>query len=269
MVEADDAPAAAPVVVLASPAPPELREVPALSPRGSPSLGNTLRSEMLEYGVLWPVRIEPRLVAAAAIGSGEILLGGTRHYSREEVQRLAAHEVGVHLVAHENAREQSLGIFALGTPHATRDQEGLALWAEIARGAFTPYRRRALAARTLAVALLEDGASFADASHTLICMHGLSIEDAVCACERAYRGGGLTKDAVYLAGFTRVGRALTAGKLDLSAMSVGRVGLDDVAIARALLDEGVLVEPRRKSRELIRLQGDPRLGLFETSAALA
>jgi uncharacterized protein (TIGR02421 family) len=252
---------------LSAPASPaELRDVPAVAPRGCPSLVTALRGEMLEYGVLWPIRVEPRLAAAAAIGAGEVLLGGTRLYSRAEVQRLAAHEVGVHLVAHENAREQPLAIFAIGTCGATRDQEGIALWAEVARGAFTPYRRRILAARTLAVSLCEEGASFADAARALVGEHDLGEEDAVIACERAYRGGGLTKDAVYLAGFLRVGRALAKRTLDLEAMSVGRVGLGDAPLVRTLFDEGLLVVPRRASREMRRLEEQSGWSAFEAIA---
>ncbi len=241
---------------LAHPVHPERRDLPPVGPRGTPSVAATLRAEMLEYGLLCPFRVEPRLAASAAVAPGEVILGGTRGYSLEEAQRLAAHEIGVHLVAQQNAADQPLAIFAIGTAGATRDQEGLALWAEVARGVFTPHRRRGIAARTLAVALLADGSTFPEAARALV-LRGVDAEEAVYACERAFRGGGLTKDAAYVSGFLRVGRALARGGLDVEAMSVGRVGLRDRPIVRALLDAGVLAMPRRRSRELVRLARTP------------
>ncbi|MBI2897210.1 MAG: DUF1704 domain-containing protein [Deltaproteobacteria bacterium] len=224
---------------------PEEREVPA---EGPDSLASALSAEMRHYGIGWPVRRDRRFAATVVLRQGALVLGGAGWVSREERDRLCAHEVGVHLVAVSNALAHPLGLFALGTAGYLADHEGAAICAEEARGTLSQYRRALLGARALAAAAALAGEPQGELGRRLVDEHGLSPWDAAVAAERGYRGGGLAKDLCYLSGYERVRAALRT--LDLGAFLSGRMSLDDVALVRALIDAGVLPAPRRVSREL-------------------
>ncbi|HEX6245767.1 MAG TPA: tyrosine/phenylalanine carboxypeptidase domain-containing protein, partial [Polyangiales bacterium] len=72
----------------------------------------------------------------------------------------------------------------------------------------------------------------------------LPAETAIMTAERAYRGGGVARDAGYLAGFLRVRAALTAGRATLDELRRGRVTLAHVARLRELEREGWVTPAR-------------------------
>jgi hypothetical protein len=59
---------------------------------------------------------------------------------------------------------------------------------------------------------------------------------------RAYRAGGMTKDAVYLRGLTRLCEHLATGA-GLERLLVGKTTLEDDALIGDLLERGVLSPP--------------------------
>ena len=66
---------------------------------------------------------------------------------------------------------------------------------------------------------------------------------------RVYRGGGLTKDAVYLKGLLDV-LAFLHGGGELGPLFVGKIATDHVNLMRELKWRGVLSEPPLKPRYL-------------------
>ncbi|MEZ0229280.1 MAG: tyrosine/phenylalanine carboxypeptidase domain-containing protein, partial [Planctomycetota bacterium] len=164
-------------------------------------------------------------------------------FSARLAEGLAAHEVGVHALTTHNGGAQPLGVLRYGLPGSRRTQEGLAVFAEYRAGALTPGRLKTLGLRTKLVGHLVEGASFVDAVRLVQKAHALDLDDAYELVFRVYRGGGLTKDGVYLSGFLEVVRYWLAGK-DLSVLVAGKVSSDSASIVRDLILRGVLHAPK-------------------------
>ena len=217
----------------------EACEVPA---EGRGSLAGLLRRTAASAGLELEVRVEPRLTAGAATGD-RVVYVAARHFGRTEARRLAAHEVLGHAVAAANARRHALRLLEIGTAGSFADQEGLAIALEERAGALDGARMRTLAARVIVTERLHQGASFADVARGLVKEHGFEPESAVAIAERAFRGGGVARDASYLWGWLRVSRALARGETSIDALRVGRVSLDDAPALAELTKLGWIAPP--------------------------
>ena len=175
-------------------------------------------------GLAVTVRVEPRLSAGAATGDRTIFVQ-ERDFGVTEARRLVAHEVLGHAVAAARAATERLAIFGVGTAGAFADQEGIAIALEEAAGALDGTRQRILAARVVATDRVHDGAPFGETARLLVDRFALSVRSSISTTERAYRGGGVARDAGYLAGWLRVRDALASGEADLEELRAGRVGL--------------------------------------------
>jgi uncharacterized protein (TIGR02421 family) len=200
------------------------------------------------------VRVEPRLASLAATGERTVFLA-QRMFSLREARRLVAHEVFGHLVVAANARAQPLRLLQVGLKGSFGDQEGVALYLESVLGVMCSERLRTLAARVVATRMLHEGACFGETARLLLDEHGFSAEAAVMIAERAFRGGGVARDAGYLAGFVRVRAAIEEGEATLDELRRGRVALDQLAALRQHEREGFVSPPcyrpsLARSREL-------------------
>ncbi len=207
---------------------------------------SNLRDLMLAYakhvGLHIAVNVDPDLIANAAVGERTVFIAD-RLFGAHEAQRLATHEVYGHLISAFNGRTQPLGIFAIGTAGSYRDQEGVAIYLEELAGLLDPFRRRTLAGRLLVTHAMHAGVSFGDAAQTLVREHQFSPVCAVTLCERAFRAGGVSRDAVYLTGWLRVRRAVSRGETNLSELQLGKVSLQALPEARRLMREGLVSQP--------------------------
>ncbi len=159
------------------------------------------------------------------------------------------HEVGTHLLTYCNGRAQPLRLFSIGLPGYDELQEGLAVLAEYLSGGLTPGRLRTLAARVVAVRRLVEGAAFEEAFQELTGVHGFSPRIAFNTTMRVYRGGGFTKDAVYLRGLVRLLEYLRAGG-EIEPLFVGKVSLEYIPVVAELLWREVLDPPALLPRYL-------------------
>jgi uncharacterized protein (TIGR02421 family) len=221
---------------------PEVRVLPASALLGEPSLAELVRKVARHAGLDVEVRVEPRLSAGAATGE-RVVFVADRTFGAREALRLAVHEVLGHLVAAANGRAQPMRLFEHGTAGSFGDQEGVALYLEELAGVLDGYRLRILAARVWITDRMHAGAAFEDSVRALARDHGFAAEDAVAICERAYRGGGVARDAGYLRGYLRVRHAVTEGEATIDELRSGRVGLDDLPTLRTLRKEGLAREP--------------------------
>jgi hypothetical protein len=213
----------------------EPKELPA---DGSPdSLGNLVRALAASIGLSIEVRVEPRLASGAAAGEHTVFLAA-RRFGRVEAERLAIHEVLGHLVAAHNGRKQALRIFEWGTADSFADQEGVSLYLEAKHGVMDAVRMRILAGRVLATDMMHAGASFSDAAHTLHRVEHFTPVEAIGIAERAYRGGGVARDASYLLGYLRVHHAIASGSVTLDELRSGRLSVIAVPAMRALAAAG-------------------------------
>ena len=246
----------------------EPKTIPAAS-----SDGLNLRDLMLAYakhvGLHIAVRVDRDLIANAAVGERTVFIAD-RLFGAHESQRLATHEVYGHLVSAFNGRTQALGICAIGTAGSYGDQEGVAIYLEELAGLLGPCRQRTLAGRLLATHAMHDGVSFSDAARTLVREHGFSAAGAVTLCERAFRGGGVARDAVYLTSWLRVRRAVDQGETNLGELQLGRVSLRALPELRRLAREGLVSQPTYLSnlaRSLGRTGAGTRPATFPPSLA--
>lgn len=201
-----------------------------------------IRHAALGIGLDVEVKVEPRLASLAATGERTVFLAD-RLFSVREARRLTAHEVFGHLVVAANARAQPLRLLQIGLAGSFADQEGLALYLEEALDLMCNERLRTLAARVVATVQLHDGASFGDTAQSLVREHGFSAAAAVSIAERTYRGGGVARDAGYLAGFLRVRAAITSGATDVDELRRGRVSLASLEPLRELERRGFVQAP--------------------------
>lgn len=221
----------------------EPRDVPAVDVPGRLSLAGLVASLARSARLVLDVKVDPRLSAGAATGERTVFIAD-RRFGRREALRFAVHEVLGHAVAAANARDQPIRLFEVGTAGAFGAQEGVALWLEEQAGVLDAYRMRVLAARVLATDRMHRGASFGDTARWLHADHGFSAADAVSVAERAYRGGGVARDAGYLQGWLAVRGALARGSTTLDALRAGRVGLEVAEQLPALVEAGWARAPR-------------------------
>ena len=219
----------------------EPKTIPAVATQGV-----NLRELMLQYakhlGLQIAVRVDPHLIANAAVGERTVFIAD-RLFGAHEAQRLATHEVYGHLVSAFNGRAQLLGVLAIGTAASYADQEGVSIFLEEAAGLLSHNRKRTLAGRLLATYAMHAGVAFGDVARTLVTEHQFTPEESITLCERAFRAGGVARDAVYLRSWLRVRRSVLAGEATLAELQMGKVSLSALPELRRLYADGLVSQP--------------------------
>lgn len=195
-----------------------------------------------DYGFKCNIKLVKNLSAKAMVvnATKTVNIRKDAKFAPTYAKALAHHEVGVHMVTTINASKQPLKLLRLGTPNNTKTQEGLAILSEHLAGFLTIGRLKELALRVVAVNLMVRGYEFNEVFEILIDKYKLSEDEAFYLATRIFRGGGFTKDWLYLKGFHEILELYNSGK-DLSILFSGKTSIE----YKSLLDE--LVE-----REIIR-----------------
>jgi uncharacterized protein (TIGR02421 family) len=173
-------------------------------------------------------------IAGLLVSNGNLYIGTDAHISTERAEALLQHEVGTHILTYFNGRAQPLKMLYCGMPRYEELQEGLAVLSEYLVGGLSPSRLRLLAARVITVQAIIRGAGFVEAFHILHEDHGFDARQAFTITMRVYRGGGLTKDAIYLKGLMRVLKWLEKGN-ELEPLLIGKIREDYVPLINELL----------------------------------
>ena len=155
------------------------------------------------YGFEVTVKAVTHMSSKAMVSNSKkaVLIKKGERFSAQELKALAHHEIGVHLVTAFNAEKQPLKVFSLGFPFNVQTQEGLAVLSEYYCGALDYDRLFELALRVITAEYVVKGVPFVEAFDTLTRTYGLSKDRAFNMVTRLYRGGGFTKDRLYLPGF--------------------------------------------------------------------
>jgi uncharacterized protein (TIGR02421 family) len=199
-------------------------------------------------------RVEVRAdFSGLMVARGNLLVGAHTKVPRSRVDALIAHEVGTHIVTYVNGRAQPFRQLSIGLPGYDELQEGIAVLSEYLVGGFSRPRLRLLAARVLAVHRMVEGEDFVGVFRELDRTHDFAQRTAFNIAMRVFRGGGLTKDIVYLRGLVGVLDYLRDGGA-LDPLLVGKLGPDHVPIIEELQWRKVLVPPPLRPRYL----DDPR-----------
>jgi uncharacterized protein (TIGR02421 family) len=180
--------------------------------------------------------------------NGDLLIASSATVPASRVNALLQHEVGTHVVTFVNGTHQPLHLLAAGLAGYEETQEGLAVLAEHLVGGLSAARLRQVAARTVAVHQMVEGASFADV-HRALTGHGVRRVSAFTIAARVFRSGGLTKDAIYLRGLIDLMSHLSAGG-NLEVLCLGKMGLADAPLVEQLMTRGLLDEPVLRPRYL-------------------
>ncbi|MEN8798666.1 MAG: flavohemoglobin expression-modulating QEGLA motif protein [Flavobacteriaceae bacterium] len=167
-----------------------------------------------------------------------LLIKRNTTFSKNQLLTLANHEIGVHLVTTFNGLLQPLKIFSHGLPKNVETQEGLSVFSEYMSGALTLRRLKELAYRVLASDSLIKGYSFADTFDLIHGTYKLNRNDAFTITLRAHRGGGFTKDRLYLSGLRKIfNRYVQGDSMDL--LLTGKVSLAYEEHIKYLQDKGL------------------------------
>jgi len=172
-----------------------------------------------------------------------LVINSNHTFSDAEMNILTNHEIGVHMVTTMNGLLHPLKIFSHGFPNYEETQEGLAVFSEYMSGNLTIKRLKELAYRVIAVDSLAKGYPFSKTFRLLHNSYDLNREDAFYITVRAHRGGGFTKDYLYLSGLKKIYNYHKAGK-DLSLLLTGKVCLDYCKEIQYLLDRGYALAPK-------------------------
>lgn len=176
----------------------------------------------------------------------QLLVGNDSFIPVHRVEALVHHEVGTHLLTAETGGRQPLQLLEQGLAHYEETQEALGLLAEHLVGGLDADRLRTLAGRAVAARCVSDGADLDEVVAELE-GRGFATRAAFVIALRIVRGGGLTKDVVYLRGLVDLVDHLAGGG-PLDPLLVGKLHLRQLPEIIELLDRGLLhaaeVRPR-------------------------
>ncbi|WP_373051496.1 flavohemoglobin expression-modulating QEGLA motif protein [Vibrio parahaemolyticus] len=210
----------------------------------SRSIAHFMQSFADKNGYECEIQILDGMLANALVSGSRVKINSAAHITTDELEALAHHEMGVHLLTTLNGRQQPLKVLSLGCPANTNTQEGLAILCEYLSGHFSIKRLRTLALRVLAV---ESMIKERDFRHTFMLLkeqYKASDVQAFTITSRVYRGGGLTKDYLYLRGFREVLNAYDKLGDDFSLLLCGKTELKYFDLIRSLVNKGIFTQPK-------------------------
>jgi uncharacterized protein (TIGR02421 family) len=178
-------------------------------------------------------------ISSLMVSHGHLLIGRSMKIPKPRIQPLIHHEIGTHMVTYYNALTQPFRLLHSGFSGYDETQEGLAVLAEYLCGGLTVGRVRLLAARVIAARRLTQGADFVQVYRELVREYHFASETAFTITLRTFRGGGLTKDAMYLRGFASIFKYLNEGG-SIESLFIGKFSIQHVEIINELVMRKVL-----------------------------
>lgn len=214
---------------------------------GAKKFAARAREEIDHYHAKLPefnaaVEVCDHIASGIMVSQGKLLIADSLSLSAERVEPLLHHEIGTHLVTYFNGRCQPFRQLYAGLAGYDELQEGLAVLAEYLSKGLTINRLRSLAGRVIAVRWMCDGNSFADTFQHLREQWKFSDRQAFTTTLRVFRGGGLTKDVIYLRGLLDVLAYLADGH-DIEPLYAGKFGLHHLPYIQEMRRRGILEAP--------------------------
>jgi uncharacterized protein (TIGR02421 family) len=197
-------------------------------------------------------RVEPRVnskvvvtetIAGLMVSRGNLLVGSSVRFAASRVEALVQHEVGTHVLTYWNGKAQRFRLLSTGWAGYDELQEGLAVLSEHLVGGLNSNRLRLLAGRVIAASCMQDGAGFVETFRQLCDDHDFRAKTAYMITSRIYRGGGLTKDAVYLRGLVELLDFISKNG-EIKTLYAGKVGRQHVPIINELQIRRIILPPR-------------------------
>lgn len=214
------------------------------------------------------VEIRGDLPAGLMVTGGRLLVANATSMDHGRIHALLSHEIGVHLLTYFNGSVQGLRLFRSGLAGYEGVQEGLAVLAEYLAGGMTRERLRLIAGRVVGCAAMLDGATFRDTFDLLTGVHGFDAGGSFHTALRIHRGGGLSKDAIYLRGLTEVLAHLRAGGA-LDPFWMGKIAAAHFPVMQELALRGLLRRPAVQPAFLASPEAQRRLAAARGGLAIA
>jgi uncharacterized protein (TIGR02421 family) len=180
----------------------------------------------------------------------KILVQPDARFKKKKLNALIEHEIGVHMATTMNSFNQKLKIFNIGLPVNTRTQEGLAILAEYLSGNITLDRLKKIALRVIIVDLMARGADFIECFNELLNEYNVEENEAFNVVTRVFRGGGFTKDYLYLSGFVKVFR-FWEDHHDLTPLLVGKTSLAYLSTIEEMIGREMIDPPKYITKSLL------------------
>lgn len=251
--------------------PPHSRQDRVMDYIGAEAFSEAARSEIEQYrkiNMSFSARVEVRDdVPGLLVSNGRLIVGHQVRVARARIEATLQHEVGTHLLTYQNGLSQPFRLMHTGLAHYEELQEALAVFSEYLVGGLTKPRMRTLAGRVLAVASIADGADFIETFRRLHDDFGFSQRAAYTIAMRVYRGGGYTKDVVYLRGLVRLLDHLASGA-SLEDLLIGKIALHNSGIAEELTWRTILRPAPHKPRYLDDADAQARLERVRTGLSV-
>lgn len=201
-------------------------------------------------GYEYSIKLDDSMIANALVSKLTVKINTAAKITETEVNALAHHELGVHLLTTLNARRQPLRILSLGCPVNTMTQEGMAIFNEYLAGCMTVSRLKILALRVLAVDSMMREKDFKKTFLFLKDQHNVEVNKAFVITARVYRGGGFTKDYLYLQGLHQILNAYEH-RSDFTNLLSGKVSIEYLDLISRLIAKKYLLAPKLISPAIV------------------
>ena len=203
------------------------------------------RKEADRYGFHCRIDLSDRIVAKAIVinHKKQLLVRKSARFTESALKAMMHHEIGIHMLTTFNSREQKLNLFNIGLPINDLSQEGLAIMAEYLSGNVSMARLKELGIRVLAINFMLKGNTFRECFHHLVSHLSLKPEKAFGITARVYRGGGFTKDYLYLRGFKDILK-LYHQNISLDNLFVGKTSMAYLPVLDELVERKLVQQPK-------------------------
>jgi len=197
-----------------------------------------------EYGVQAKVELSSMVIARVMVlnSSRKILFQPSATFKSKDIQALIEHEIGVHMLTTVNSDHQQLKLFNVGLPLNTHTQEGLAILSEYLSGNITLERLKKIALRVVIIDAMCSGADFIECYNMLVKEYKENPDEAFSSVTRIFRGGGFTKDYLYLSGFAQVFDFWKAKK-DIAPLMIGKTSLEFYNTIHEMIGREMIAAP--------------------------
>lgn len=222
------------------------------------------KDSLTEYGFNTKIEKSSKIISQVMVLNSrkKILFRPDAKFTHKEVKALVEHEIGVHMVTTTNSNLQKLKIFNLGLPVNTRTQEGLAILSEYLSGNITMKRLKKLAYRVLIVDMMCSGANFMECFNFLYGTYLKDRDEAFSIVARVFRGGGFTKDYLYLSGFVEVLR-FWENNNNLEPLLVGKMSLGFYNTINEMIEREMIQKPKFVTHSFVNSREDENNSIYE------
>lgn len=238
-------------------------------PKRIPTLGTeqaiaSFKEGLASYGFKSKIATSNKVIAKVMVLNAKktIVFRPDAKFTRGEINALLEHEIGVHMVTTMNAASQDLRLFKMGLPVNTMTQEGLAVLSEYLSGNMSIKRLKKLAHRVIIVDMMCNGANFKECFQFLHNNYVADPNEAYSIVTRIFRGGGFTKDHLYLSGFVQILRFWEKGH-SLDPLLVGKTSLEFYSTIEEMIERDLIKSPQYVTQSFVKPKAENNSEIYE------